>query len=67
MKVSVSLPSSTAVASATNHGRPIVLSKPDHPVSKALDAFAQVLAGAGPNVVKSAPVKRGLFGRQKKA
>ena len=36
MKVSVALPSATAVASATNHGQPIVLSKPDHPVSKAI-------------------------------
>ncbi len=67
MQVSVALPSSNAVASATNHGRPIVLSKPDHPVSKALLAFAQKLAGDNPNVPKAAPAKRGLFGRQKKA
>ncbi|MEO7351702.1 MAG: P-loop NTPase [Marmoricola sp.] len=66
MHVSVSLPSSTAVASATNHGRPIVLSKPDHPVSKAIEAFARKLAGEGVNVKKTAPAKRGLFGRQKK-
>jgi pilus assembly protein CpaE len=67
MSVSVSLPSSTAVASATNHGRPIVLSKPDHPVSKAIDELARTLAGdrvAGATAV--APAKRGLFGRQKK-
>ncbi len=67
MPVEVSLPSSTAVASATNHGRPIVLSKPDHPVAKALAEFAQRLAGDNPNVAKAAPAKRGLFGRQKKA
>jgi pilus assembly protein CpaE len=67
MSVSVSLPSSTAVASATNHGRPIVLSKPDHPVSRAIDELARKLAGdsiAGATAV--APAKRGLFGRQKK-
>lgn len=66
MKVDVSLPSSTAVASATNHGRPIVLAKPDHPVSKALDAFARRLAGDRTKVAVDAPAKRGLFGRQKK-
>jgi len=66
MNVSLSLPSSTAVASATNHGRPIVRSKPDHPVSKAIDAFSRKLAGKIPAGVASAPAKRGLFGRQKK-
>jgi pilus assembly protein CpaE len=66
MKVDVSLPSSTAVASATNHGRPIVLAKPDHPVSKALNAFAQRLSGDSTKVLADAPAKRGLFGRQKK-
>lgn len=72
MRVSVSLPSSTAVASATNHGRPIVLSKPDHPVSKAIVELARkltenhvaaaepVAAGAG-----AGSGKRGLFGRKK--
>ena len=45
MKVSVALPSSTAVANATNHGQPIVLSKPDHPVSKAITSLADQLAG----------------------
>ncbi|MET0997265.1 MAG: P-loop NTPase [Marmoricola sp.] len=67
MPVSVSLPSSTAVASATNHGRPIVLSKPDHPVSKALAQFARRLAGEEAKAAKaSAPARRGLFGRSKK-
>ena len=66
MAVSVSLPSSTAVASATNHGRPIVLAKPDHPVSKALAMFARRLAGEEAKAMASAPAKRGLFGRQKK-
>ena len=45
MKVAVALPSSPAVASATNHGQPIVLSKPDHPVSKAITGLATRLAG----------------------
>ncbi len=66
MPVSVSLPSSTAVASATNHGRPIVLSKPDHPVSKALAQFARRLAGDEAKAKASAPARRGLFGRSKK-
>jgi pilus assembly protein CpaE len=67
MSVSVSLPSSTAVASATNHGRPIVLSKPDHPVSRAIDELARKLAGDGTaGATAVAPAKRGLFGRQKK-
>ncbi|MCW2846824.1 MAG: hypothetical protein JWR90_798 [Marmoricola sp.] len=66
MPVEVSLPSSTAVASATNHGRPIVLSKPDHAVSKAIEAFARTLAGNAATPTSTAPAKRGLFGRQKK-
>jgi pilus assembly protein CpaE len=65
MKVDVSLPSSTAVASATNHGRPIVLAKPDHPVSKALETFARRLAGDRTKTTAEAPAKRGLFGRKK--
>jgi len=66
MPVEISLPSSNAVASATNHGRPIVLAKPDHPVSKAIEAFAQQLAGKSATAASSTPAKRGLFGRQKK-
>ena len=65
MKVTTSLPSATAVASATNHGQPIVLFKPDHPVSKAITALALMLMGEEAEVV-AAPAKRGLFGRQKK-
>ena len=64
-KVTVSLPSSTAVASATNHGEPIVLAKPDHPVSRSITTLAQHLVGEQ-DVARAAPVKRGLFGRQKK-
>lgn len=63
--VDVTLPTSSAVASATNHGRPIVLSKPEHPVSVAIDKFARKLAGQGTKAVSNAPAKRGFFGRQK--
>ena len=67
MKVAISLPSATAVASATNHGQPIVLSKPDHPVSKAINTLARQVGGDSPALKQEAPsAKRGLFGRQKK-
>ncbi len=65
MKVSVSLPSATAVASATNHGQPIVLSKPEHPVSKAIKGLAVQFAGDGASSSPHEPAKRGLFGRKK--
>jgi pilus assembly protein CpaE len=64
MKVSTALPSSLAVASATNHGHPIVLSKPDHPVSKAIIELANRLAGEAVSA-KPGAAKRGLFGRKK--
>jgi len=66
MKVSVALPSATAVASATNHGEPIVLSKPDHPVSKAINALARQVTGELAGAKVGEPAKRGLFRRQKK-
>src|SRR6478735_340482 len=67
MKVAISLPSATAVASATNHGQPIVLSKPDHPVSKAINTLARQVGRDSPALKKDTPsAKRGLFGRQKK-
>ncbi len=66
MKISVSLPSATAVASATNHGQPIVLSKPDHPVSKAISSLAREVVGELVGATPGEPVKRGLFGRSKK-
>ncbi len=65
MKVSAALPSATAVAIATNHGAPIVLSKPDHAVSKAINALARHMAGELVSA-RAEPVKRGLFGRRKK-
>jgi pilus assembly protein CpaE len=66
MKVAVTLPSATAVASATNHGQPIVLSKPDHPVSKGIVAIAELLLGDSETLDGSAKAKRGLFGRKKR-
>ncbi len=66
MKISVSLPSATAVASATNHGQPIVLSKPEHPVSRAISSLAREVVGELVGATPGEPVKRGLFGRSKK-
>jgi pilus assembly protein CpaE len=62
------------VANATNHGRPIVLARPDHPVSKALVRLANELRTAGPEgAARSAqprqpeqPAKRRVFGRRRK-
>jgi pilus assembly protein CpaE len=75
MPVATALPTALAVANATNHGRPIVLSRPDHPVSKALIRLAASLstqpkdgkpaAKAGEKPV-AAEQKRGVFGRRKK-
>jgi pilus assembly protein CpaE len=67
MKVAISLPSTTAVASATNHGQPIVLSKPDHAVSRAIHTLARQVGGDSPALRKvAAPARRGLFRRQRK-
>ncbi|HEX4190692.1 MAG TPA: P-loop NTPase [Marmoricola sp.] len=74
MKVSTALPTALAVANATNHGRPIVLSRPDHPVSKALVQLATELrsvgAAAGTRGAHAAPAesaqKRRVFGRRRK-
>lgn len=68
MKVSTSLPSAIAVASATNHGQPIVRSKPEHPVSKAITGLAAALAADRPVAATgaAAPAKKGLFARVRK-
>jgi len=76
MPVQTALPSAFAVANATNHGRPIVLSRPDHPVSKALIKLAQELSTGTKNTVAptneatrstvEAEPKRGMFGRRRK-
>jgi pilus assembly protein CpaE len=75
MPVATAVPTALAVANATNHGRPIVLSRPDHPVSKSLIRLARSLsvdakdgktadkAGGKPSDTEQ---KRGVFGRRKK-
>jgi len=75
MPVATALPTALAVANATNHGRPIVLSRPDHPVSKALVRLAMTLGSDGKDGKKSGkaegtPIesehKRRVFGRRRK-
>lgn len=75
MPVATALPTALAVANATNHGRPIVLSRPEHPVSKALVRLATSLSSDAKNgkTAKSAggtPIdteqKRRVFGRRRK-
>jgi pilus assembly protein CpaE len=68
MRVDTALPTAVAVANATNHGRPIVLSKPEHPVSRAIHGLAgQFASTASSTRVDETPAgKRGLFGRRKK-
>jgi pilus assembly protein CpaE len=44
MSITTAIPSSTEIAAATNAGKPIVLSKPDHPASRAFRALAATLA-----------------------
>ncbi|MDQ6641753.1 MAG: P-loop NTPase, partial [Actinomycetota bacterium] len=44
MDIAASFPTSLDVANATNHGRPIVLSKPDHRVSRAVRGLSKLLA-----------------------
>jgi pilus assembly protein CpaE len=73
------VPTALAVANATNHGRPIVLARPDHPVSKSLIRLARSLSVEAVKVAKDgktatkaggkpidAEQKRGVFGRRKK-
>lgn len=68
MRVDTALPTATAVANATNHGRPIVLSKPEHPVSRAIESLAASYAPrpSAPTMSTADTNKRGLFGRSKK-
>ena len=61
-KVATSMPSALAVANSTNHGHPIVLSKPDHPLAKAISGVARGVAGESATAKSPEPVKRGLFG-----
>ena len=66
MAISVSLASSPAVASATNHGQPIVVAKPDHAVSRGIAELAQQLIGSTEIAEGGAKAKRGLFSRKKR-
>jgi pilus assembly protein CpaE len=75
MPVATAVPTALAVANATNHGRPIVLARPDHPVSKSLIRLAKSLSVETKDGKKAAkasgkPIdteqKRGVFGRRKK-
>jgi pilus assembly protein CpaE len=74
MPVATALPTALAVANATNHGRPIVLSRPEHPVSKALVKLAASLSDGGKDgrpakaggTSIEAEQKRRVFGRRRK-
>ena len=70
MPISTTLPSSVAVPHATNHGRPIVLAHPEHPVSRALVDLAGQLggdrAGSAVNENHDKPARRSLFGRRRR-
>jgi pilus assembly protein CpaE len=75
MPVATALPTALAVANATNHGRPIVLSRPDHPVSKALIRLAMTVGNEARNgkqatTAEGKPIdtehKRRVFGRRRK-
>jgi pilus assembly protein CpaE len=74
MPVATALPTALAVANATNHGRPIVLSRPDHAVSKSLIRLATSLGvdgkdGKPATQAGGKPIegdKRRVFGRRRK-
>lgn len=67
MKITVSFPSSMDVANSTNHGRPIVLAKPDHRVSRAIRQLASELSVSEKRPAATGSSagsrKRGLFAR----
>ena len=64
LPVTVAIPSDTAVAIATNHGRPLTISHPDYRVSREIAALAAVVTDGATDVANT---KRGLFGRSKRA
>jgi pilus assembly protein CpaE len=68
LPVAAAIPSDMAVASATNHGRPIVAARPDHRVSQAIRALAGQVAGTplGTGGAGASGARRGLFGRHKR-
>jgi pilus assembly protein CpaE len=64
LPVSAAIPTDMAVANATNHGRPIVLVRPEHRVSQAIRALAGELTGLEISAADNG--RRGLFGRHKR-
>lgn len=73
MKISTSLPTALAVATATNNGRPIVVGSPEHPVSKALVNLANELRTDADSTIEvhhnghaAEPAKRRVFSRLRK-
>ncbi|WP_134767511.1 P-loop NTPase [Nocardioides sp. 1609] len=76
MPVAVELPSSLAVAAATNSGTPIVAGDPMHPVSQAIRRLAASMSGVtvaapapsdGRHLALAPPTRKGMFGRRKGA
>ncbi|MDT0201204.1 AAA family ATPase [Nocardioides sp. AE5] len=56
MPITTMIPSSTDIAAATNAGKPIVISNPSHPASKAFNALATTLAeGVGDSLKPVVP------------
>lgn len=67
VKVELQLPSDTAVASATNHGDPIVSSRPDHAVARAIAGFCGTLPGGrAPAGTTGSGSRRSRFGLRRK-
>ena len=64
LPLSVAIPSDTAVAIATNHGRPLAISQPDHRVSREIAVLAAKTTDGAAEISTS---KRGLFGRGQRA
>jgi pilus assembly protein CpaE len=64
LPVSAAIPTDMAVANATNHGRPIVLVRPEHRVSQAIRTLAGELTGLELSAADNG--RRGLFGRHKR-
>ncbi|WP_310963160.1 AAA family ATPase [Nocardioides terrisoli] len=62
--VVAAIPSDMAVASSTNHGRPIVLGHPDSPVSQSIRQLAARLAGS--ELPTKSSGRRGLLRRHKR-
>lgn len=66
VEVDLTLPSAIAVASATNHGDPIVVSIPDHPITRAITGFCQRFPGVEPAPLAAAGHGRRRFGLRRK-